>query len=322
MTIQPGINWSTLEDPMDNTVWQKLIMQFWIPEKIPLSNDIPSWSNFNDAEREATVKVLTGLTVLDTLQNRYGALTLMPYALTLHEEAVYTNIAFMEAVHAKSYSAIFTTLCTSDEISDTFRWAEENIELQKKANIIYGYYMEDDPLKRMIASTLLESFLFYSGFYLPLYWSTRGKLTNTADVIRLIMKDESVHGFYIGYKYQKNLLNESQERRDELQEFTYELLMELYENEVKYTHSIYDPLERGISEDVLMFLRYNANKALMNLGYEALFPADQTAVSPALMTSLTLDSENHDFFSGSGSSYAIGESEATTDADWEEAWEF
>ena len=67
------------------------------------------------------------------------------------------------------------------------------------------YYQGDDPLKRKVASTLLESFLFYSGFYLPMYWSSRAKLTNTADLIRLIIRDEAVHGYYIGYKFQKGL---------------------------------------------------------------------------------------------------------------------
>ena len=38
-----------------------------------------------------------------------------------------------------------------------------------------------------------------------MYWSSRGKLTNTADLIRLIIRDEAVHGYYIGYKYQKGL---------------------------------------------------------------------------------------------------------------------
>lgn len=322
MTIHPGIDWCNIPEPKDLEVWNKLIAQFWVPEKIPLSNDIPSWGTLNEAEQEATVKVLTGLTVLDTLQNRFGALTLMEDAQTLHEEAVYTNIAFMEAVHAKSYSSIFNTLISSDAIDEAHHWSETNVELQQKADIIHRHYMEEDPQKRKIASTILESFLFYSGFYLPLYWSTRGKLTNTADVIRLILKDETVHGYYIGFKYQQRVRNESEERKAELQDFTYELLMDLYENEVKYTHDIYDQLGRGISEDVLKFLRYNANKALMNLGYDPLFPADQTNVSPAVMTSLSLNSENFDFFSGSGSSYQIGTAEATTDQDWEEAWEF
>ncbi|MBR7504271.1 ribonucleotide-diphosphate reductase subunit beta, partial [Mycobacterium tuberculosis] len=78
---------------------------------------------------------------------------------------------------------------------------------------ILSYYRGDDPLKRKVASTLLESFLFYSGFYLPMYWSSHAKLTNTADLIRLIIRDDAVHGYYIGYKYQKGLEQESAERR-------------------------------------------------------------------------------------------------------------
>ena len=42
----------------------------------------------------------TGLTLLDTIQGTVGAVSLLPDAVTAHEEAVYTNIAFMESVHA------------------------------------------------------------------------------------------------------------------------------------------------------------------------------------------------------------------------------
>src|SRR5690606_6872034 len=103
------------------------------------------------------------------------------------------------------------------------------------------YYEGDDPLKRKVASTLLESFLFYSGFYAPMYWSSHAKLTNTADLIRLIIRDEAVHGYYIGYKYQLALAKESEERQQELKDYVFSLLYDLYENEVKYTQDLYDP---------------------------------------------------------------------------------
>ena len=203
--------------------------------------------------------VFTGLTMLDTIQGTVGSMSLMPDARTPHEEAVITNIAFMESVHAKSYSSVFSTLCSTNDIDEAFRWSEDNPYLQKKAEIILGYYRGDDPLKRKVASTLLESFLFYSGFYLPMYWSSRAKLTNTAD--------------------------------------------------------LYD--EIGLTHDVKQFLHYNGNKALMNLGFDPLFPKDDCQVSPAILSALSPASdENHDFFSGSGSSYVIGKHEATTDDDW------
>ncbi|MBE6474746.1 MAG: class 1b ribonucleoside-diphosphate reductase subunit beta [Actinomyces succiniciruminis] len=311
-----AINWNRLIDDKDLEVWDRLTGNFWLPEKVPLSNDVQSWATLNDAEKNMTTRVFTGLTLLDTIQGTVGAVSLIPDARTPHEEAVYTNIAFMESVHARSYSSIFSTLISTAEIDQAFRWSEENENLQRKARIILDYYRGDDPEKRKVASTMLESFLFYSGFYAPMYWSAHAKLTNTADLIRLIIRDEAVHGYYIGYKYQLAVREASPERQAELKDYTFELLMELYDNEEQYTEDLYDEL--GLTEDVKKFLRYNANKALMNLGYEALFPADTTDVNPAILAALSPNAdENHDFFSGSGSSYVIGTAEATQDEDWD-----
>ncbi|TDW30471.1 class 1b ribonucleoside-diphosphate reductase subunit beta [Cryobacterium psychrophilum] len=311
-----AINWNKIEDEKDVEVWNRLTNNFWLPEKIPLSNDIQSWNQLTPVEQQLTMRVFTGLTLLDTIQGTVGAVSLIPDAITPHEEAVYTNIAFMESVHAKSYSSIFSTLASTKEIDEAFRWSTENENLQRKASIVMDYYQGDDPLKRKVASVLLESFLFYSGFYLPMYFSSRARLTNTADLIRLIIRDEAVHGYYIGYKFQKGLEKESQARRDEIKDYTFNLVFELYENEVQYTQDLYDEL--GLSEDVKKFLHYNANKALMNLGYEAIFPKDVCDVNPAILAALSPNGdENHDFFSGSGSSYVIGKAVNTEDDDWD-----
>lgn len=656
MTLE-GVNWNKIEDSVDKEVWDKCVANFWVPEKIPLSNDEQSWAEFTEEEKTLTKRVFTGLTLLDTIQATVGAVSLIPDAITPHEEAVYTNFSFMESIHAKSYSSIFSTLCSSEEIEETFRWGKNNKHLQKKAKIITDFYKGNDPLKRKIASTMLESFLFYSGFYLPLHWSAKARLTNSADLIRLIIRDEcftgqtelltpegwkyisqvttedkvaqydldgtvtfvnpkktstsvvpgiyrfeseqghvrqevspnhrlllerrgygslqeteyapevvsaheipqtrlngysrfvlaglkaggskaeltaeerlliaiqadgsfdttsrnqegelrrngsvsgtiparfsfskphkvkrltalakeagwqltehkptpaigevaekrnfnlyvpkdlptdkrlasissledvtsswcqefiseaaqwdghvvrdntvtwgsvvvenvefmqavaalagfrthytvrpdnrsenfsdyhrlqiglenryaggqrvvkewvngerevygvevpsgflvtrnagavnisgnSIHGYYIGYKYQRNLEALPESKRDEYKDFTFELMMELYENELAYTRELYDGV--GLTEDVVKFLHYNANKALMNLGYEPMFPSEVTDFNPAVRSSLTPNSgENHDFFSGSGSSYVIGKAEATEDEDWD-----
>lgn len=311
-----AINWNRIEDDKDLEVWNRLTTNFWLPEKIPLSNDTPSWGTLTKAEQQLTIRVFTGLTLLDTIQNTVGAPCLMEDALTPHEEAVLSNVSFMEAVHARSYSSIFSTLCSTADVDDAYRWSEENKALQNKAKIILSYYCDTHPLKKKIASVFLESFLFYSGFYLPMYWSSRGKLTNTADLIRLIIRDEAIHGYYIGYKFQKSLLAYDTNTQAEIKDFAFALLFDLYENEVKYTQELYDSV--GWTEDVKKFLHYNANKALMNLGYEALFPDVVTDVSPAILSALSPDAnENHDFFSGSGSSYIIGKAVSTEDDDWD-----
>ena len=310
-----AINWNRIQDDKDLEVWNRLTSNFWLPEKVPLSNDLPGWQTLDKQQQQLTIRVFTGLTLLDTIQNVIGAPGLMEDAITPHEEAVLSNISFMEAVHARSYSSIFSTLCNTQDVDAAYQWSEENAPLQNKARIILEHYQADDPLKKKIASVFLESFLFYSGFWLPMYWSSRGKLTNTADLIRLIIHDEAVHGYYIGYKYQQALAAADDLRREELQQFAYDLLLALYENEVAYTEALYADV--GWVEEVKTFLHYNANKALMNLGYEALFPAELTAVNPAILSALSPNAdENHDFFSGSGSSYVMGKAVETEDEDW------
>ena len=316
LTTIPAINWNKIEDEKDLEVWNRLTGNFWLPEKVPLSNDVSSWASLTPAEQQLTIRVFTGLTLLDTMQNFVGAISLLPDAITPHEEAVLTNIAFMEAVHARSYSSIFSTLCLTKDVDEAYRWSEDNAFLQKKATLVLDYYNGSDALKRKIASVFLESFLFYSGFYLPMYWSSRAKLTNTADLIRLIIRDEAVHGYYIGYKFQIGFNKLSQSGQNEIKDFTYTLLMDLYDIETKYTEQLYDGV--NLSEEVKVFLHYNANKALMNLGFEPLFPPDICKVNPAILSALSPNAdENHDFFSGSGSSYVIGKAVATEDSDWD-----
>jgi ribonucleoside-diphosphate reductase beta chain len=314
--ITRPINWNKIEDQVDLDVWNRLTQNFWLPEKIAISNDMQSWNTLTEDEKQLTMRVFTGLTMLDTIQGTVGSMSLMPDSRTPHEEAVITNIAFMESVHAKSYSSVFSTLCSSRDIEDAFRWSEDNPYLQKKAEIVLSYYRGDDPLKRKVASTLLESFLFYSGFYWPMYLSSRAKLTNTADLIRLIIRDEAIHGYYIGYKFQLAYNELDFNEQKDIKDYAYSMLMELYENEIKYTAELYDDI--GLTPDVKKFLHYNANKALMNLGFDALFPKEVTDVSAAIISALSPGGdENHDFFSGSGSSYVIAKHEATTDEDWE-----
>jgi len=55
-----------------------------------------------------------------------------------------------------------------------------------------------------------------------------------------------------------------------------------------------------------------------NLGYEGIFPPEETRFNAGVMTSLDPSAnENHDFFSGSGSSYGLGKMEETEDSDWD-----
>ncbi len=298
-----AINWNNLEDQIDKATWEKLTEQFWLDTRIPLSNDLADWREFSAADKDVVAKVFGGLTLLDTLQSQDGIAALKKDIRTQQEEAVFNNIEFMESVHAKSYSSIFSTLNTPKEIAEIFAWTDSNEILQYKAQKINDIYQNGTPLQKKVASVFLETFLFYSGFYTPLYWLGHNKLANVAEIIKLILRDESVHGTYIGYKFQLGFNELSEEEQEEFKGWMYELLYDLYENEEKYTH--------------LLYLRYNANKALMNLGMDPLFPDTAEDVNPVVMNGISTSTSNHDFFSQVGNGYLLGNVEAMQDSDYE-----
>ncbi|WP_404924431.1 class 1b ribonucleoside-diphosphate reductase subunit beta [Mesomycoplasma hyopneumoniae] len=311
-----SINWNIINDPKDLEVWTRIVQNFWIPEKIPLSNDLESWRTLSPTWKKVVTRTFTGLTLLDTIQATIGDVAQIKHSLTDHEQVIYTNFAFMVGVHARSYGSIFSTLCSSEEIEEAHNWVINNEKLQKRARILIPFYVGEDPLKSKVAAALMPGFLLYGGFYLPFYLSARSKLPNTSDIIRLILRDKVIHNYYSGYKFQKKVEKLSPEKQDEIKKFTFDLLYKLIELEKDYLYDLYS--EVGLAESAIKFSIYNAGKFLQNLGYDSPFSKEETEIEPEIFSQLSARAdENHDFFSGNGSSYVMALAEETEDEDWE-----
>lgn len=117
------------------------------------------------------------------------------------------------------------------------------------------------------------------------------------------------HGVAVGYEAQQIFNTFSKGVQDELKVWGYELLVNLYTNEIKYTDDVY--AETGLGGKVKAYVRYNANKALMNLGLDTMFPSEE--VDPIVMNGIRTDSVTHDFFSQKGNSYSIANVQPITD---------
>lgn len=303
MTVMKAVNWNRPDDDFTGTFWSQNLMQFWTDEEIPLSDDKMSWLTLSEAEQELYMKVLGGLTLLDTVQGGVGMPKIMEHVDGLQRKAVLGFMGMMEQIHAKSYSSIFTTLATTEEIDDVFRWVEGNRCLQTKADTISRFYRSIDSKKElylaMAASVLLESYLFYSGFFYPLYLAGQGKMTSSGEIIDLILRDESIHGLYVGVLAQEVYAELTESERQEALATFHRLLKLLHENEERYTEELYAAV--GLVDEVKTFVRYNANKALMNLGLDPVFPEEE--INPIVFNGISTHTKHHDFFSKKGNGY-------------------
>lgn len=302
-----AVNWNKKEDDFSLMFWKQNIAQFWTEEEIAVSSDKNTWVQLSKEEQIAYKRVLGGLTLLDTKQGGEGMPLILVHLENLQAKSVLAFMGAMEEVHAKSYSHIFTTLATEEEIDEIFEWVDTHPLLEKKSAVITNYYrrlLKPQVTKKelymaMVASVFLESYLFYSGFFYPLYLAGQGKLTASGEIINLIIRDESIHGVFVGILAQQVFAELSAEEQQEVQKETQDLLLELYDIETAYTEEIYTSI--GLVEEVNRFIRYNANKGLMNLGLEPHFEEEE--INPIVLNGLRTDTKNHDFFSVKGNGY-------------------
>lgn len=314
--IHRAVNWNRKTDAFTLTFWEQNIKQMWTDTEYVPSKDKQVWSRLEPIVQETYKKVLGGLTLLDTKQGNLGMPSILAHVDDLQRKAVLSFMSMMENIHAKSYSTIFTTLISNSEIDEVFDWVEENQYLQFKADLI-SYYYENITDKKslylaMVASVFLESFLFYSGFFLPLYLSGQGKMVASGEIITKIIQDESIHGVYIGLLAQELYTELTEEEQKEVDYETIKLLEELMENEFHYTEELYTAL--GLDHEVKNFLIYNANKAMMNLGKSPHY--EDKKINPIVLNGLSTDSKTHDFFSTKGSGYIIAKHQPLTDEDF------
>lgn len=330
-----GANWNELEDEFTQFFYEQNLSQFWRPEDISLQSDLNVWHVLSDEIKDAYAKNLLVLTFLDTYQGDIG----MPVVSRSIDDkyhqrkAVLNFMAAMEnAVHAKSYSNIFMTYLKNEEIDDLFVWGENSPVLQNIVDLIVRYYRDLDVMnhekkynhevdevkfaevqwKAMVASVFLETWLFYSGFYYPLYFYGQGKLMQAGEIINLILRDESIHGLYVGRLAQDIFNSFSESKQKELESWMYDLLDKLYEQQNILTAEIYDQVD--LTHDVRIFNRYNCNKSLMNLGFDAKFPYEE--VNPVVLNGLNTETKTMDNFSMKGNGYQKMKSESLKDEDF------
>ena len=311
-----AINWNEIEDHLDHSTWEKLTSLFWLDTRIPVTNEKSQWEDLPENEREAFMKSLAGLASAATFQSEKGYLVINEGKHTQQEAAIYNNIQFIESVHAKAYNTILMGFNEPKEVDDILTWADNNIELQYRVDRILEIYKTGTTLQKRAANLLLEGVLTYSGLFTPLLYWTQKRFTSVAEIIKLVLTNESLHCFYISHKFQLGFSELSQEEQAELRDWTFDLFVDLVKNELTYIEHIYYGTDW--LEEVKVFVHQQANKALISLGFDPLYPetgASNTYIDSinAILTKVT----HHEVDSQSSISSQFDKEDAMNEEDYD-----
>lgn len=307
MNKKSAVNWNKSEDDFSLTFYNQNVVQMWSPEEIPISKDLQSWRELSVQEKDTYVKTLAGLTLLDTQQGCEGLPLMILQVTNKQQKAVLGFMEMMEHIHAKSYSSIFTTILSEEEITKAFDFVEENHFLQSKSLLIDSYYNKlfvkkakrVDVYLGLVASCFLEYYLFYTGFFYPLYLSAQGKMTSSGEVIKLIIRDEIIHGLYVS-KLANSIYKELSEEDKDFADLEFEKIFRTLENyEHGWTRERFEKL--GLYDEVRDYMKYNANRTFEL--FNKPLPYEGIQINPAIKQGIDTVTSTHDFFSSKGNGY-------------------
>ena len=260
----------------------KMLEDFWIPEKINLTNDINDYNDLSPDEKRVYDHVLSYLTYLDSVQQ--NNLPHIKIPVTAPEvNAVLGFQIYQEELHVKSYQTMIETIIDANRRDEIYQlWRKDAVLKDRCAYIasLYQTYIEnptdENYFVSLLADYLLEGLYFYNGFQIYYNFASQQKMTGSADVFKLINRDEAIH-----CRIFHKILEEAMLTFPHSKEQIYELTDKAVQQEINWTNHITNGQILGITEaSTDQYTKYLANQRLGAIGLDKLYPDDKYKANP------------------------------------------
>ena len=258
-----------------NHLYRSMMGNFWIPEKVDLTQDKNDYGNLTVYEKEAYDGILSFLIFLDSVQTN-NIPNVSDFITAPEVNLVLAIQTYQEAIHSQSYQYIIESILPKDIRNSIYdKWRENKILFERNKYIaeIYQKFLEnqsDENFARVIiADYLLEAIYFYNGFNFFYLLASRNKMMGTSDIIRLINRDELSHVVLFQQIF-KEIRNENVNFFDEKE--IYQMFEKAIEQEIVWTNSIIGNNVLGITEETTeQYTKWLANERLKAIGLKELY---------------------------------------------------
>ena len=296
-------------------LYRQMRQNFWLPEKLDVTQDVTDYLNLTTAERYAFDGILSYLTFLDSVQtcnvpHLKNSVTAPEVALCMAEQIS------QEAMHNQSYQYIIETVIPSQRRTQVYEFWRSDQVLTQRCEFIAGLYQKyvDQPTPEnyfisLLADYLLEGLYFYNGFIFFYNLASRMLMAGSADIFRMINRDELSH-----VRLYQKLIPEAMQIFPHSREQIYEMFAIAVEHECKWTEHIVGDNILGItSTSTEQYTKYLANQRLQAISLEPLFPELRYKRSPYAHLERFSDTKKEantkaNFFEASVTSYVMSSS--------------
>jgi ribonucleoside-diphosphate reductase beta chain len=305
------LNWDMIRIPELYKLYKVLLANHWIADEIKMGKDKTQFEELTEAEKTAFEKIISLLSVLDSMQTRFVAKT-ADYFTDAACEACAMIIGQQEVVHNQSYTYVLSSLVNKQKQNEIFEYWKHDPVLLERNLFISEVYQEfaDNPTPETFLSAvendmILEGLFFYAGFAFFYNLARRGLMLGTSQMISYIQRDENQHCHFFGLVYQQMLKDYPELDTKENLERLYKKFTKAVELEIKWAKHLLGDVEGIDLDDFANYIKHMANRRLQMLGREPLYENVHNAlpwIRP--FSDESLNKTKTDFFESKPRTYA------------------
>ena len=258
-------------------LWRQMRENFWVAEKFDLSLDRTDYNNLTPEEQRGFDGILAYLVFLDSVQVQN-----IPHLVrecTAPEVSIcFSEQLSQETLHAQSYAYMIESIIPEEKREKIYSYWKDDEILLNRCKLIGSYYQKyiDHPnyenfLIALIADYILEGLYFYTGFIFFYNLSSRSLMCGSADIFKLINRDELSHVRLYQKLLQEQLATPFGEKVGYLH--LKRIMTEAVAQEIQWSEYIIGDKILGITPSAIAdYVYYLANLRLRAVGCEELFP--------------------------------------------------
>lgn len=294
----------------------------WIPEEVPLSEDVPDWHHgITDGERHLLTQLFRFFTQGDVdVGNAYAWRFLHVFR---NEEIRMMLMAFgnMEAVHAHAYSLLLETVGMPEVEYQAFQRYEA---MAAKHDYLESFPLEtpaDMARSLAVYSAFTEGLQLFSSFAILLNFS-RGdlpggaRMKNMGQIVTWSIRDESLHVEYMLRLFRAFIAEYPQTWTEALRRELTQIGRTMVELEDAFIDLAFEAGEaQGLTAaEVKRFVRFIADRRLRGLGLEPIYHVPENPLP--WLDLMLLSPEHGNSFEVRVTEYAKG----TATGSWADVW--
>lgn len=299
------VNWNDIKYPQFYEIYRCLLLNYWIPDEISMSNDKKDWLKLTEKEQKAFKRIIGLLATLDSVQTRY-ILEASVYVSDPSVHAILAIIAGQEVIHNQSYSYVLSSLVNIDEQNAVFDEAKNDPNVQQRNQFIIDLYEEfrKKPgaaalAKSLVGSIILEGINFYSGFAYFYNLARHQVMVSTSTMISYIQRDEMQHCYFISMLL-RAILTENPEidANGEFTQFLIVTFKKAVQAETNWSRNVLADIDGIQLKEIEDYIKYLANKRFSMLGLGELYEGYSENVMPWIRTysDESMNTTKTDFF--------------------------